>query len=98
MKLGRWIVVSGLRIYKCVVSPVLHSILGPFAGCRFHPTCSAYAREAVQRHGVTRGGWLTVVRLAKCQPWGPCGCDPVPDHFREKPLAKEPEHSLSFRD
>ncbi|MCF6736879.1 membrane protein insertion efficiency factor YidD [Blastococcus sp. KM273129] len=46
--------------------------------CRFHPTCSAYAAEAVARHGAGRGSWLTLVRLAKCAPWHPGGVDPVP--------------------
>jgi len=98
MNVAQWIVTSGLRIYKCVVSPTLHTLLGPFAGCRFHPTCSVYAREAVQRHGVARGGWLAVTRLCKCHPWGPCGCDLVPEVFGDKSLRKGAEHSLSLRD
>jgi putative membrane protein insertion efficiency factor len=47
--------------------------------CRFHPSCSAYAVEALERHGAGRGSWLTVKRLARCQPWGGFGVDPVPD-------------------
>ena len=47
--------------------------------CRFDPTCSGYALEAVQRHGVLRGGWLTVKRIARCHPFGGYGDDPVPD-------------------
>lgn len=88
---AQWIVVGVLRIYKCVVSPVLHVLVGPFGGCRFHPTCSVYAREAIARHGVARGGCLTVKRLCKCQPWGPCGEDPVPE------VCAEREHSVSVR-
>jgi putative membrane protein insertion efficiency factor len=54
--------------------------LSPFFGqhCRFHPTCSNYAVEAVQRFGVLRGGWLTLCRLVRCQPWCEGGIDPVP--------------------
>lgn len=46
--------------------------------CRFHPTCSAYALEALDRHGALQGGWLTVRRLARCQPFHPGGIDHVP--------------------
>jgi putative membrane protein insertion efficiency factor len=53
-----------------------------FAGrpspCRFYPTCSSYAAEAVEVHGTVRGGWLTIRRLVRCRPLGPSGFDPVP--------------------
>ena len=47
--------------------------------CRFDPTCSTYALEALERHGALRGGWLTVRRIGRCHPWGGHGWDPVPD-------------------
>ena len=47
--------------------------------CRFFPTCSEYAHEAIDRHGALRGGWLTLRRLARCRPFGASGYDPVPD-------------------
>lgn len=47
--------------------------------CRFDPSCSTYALEALERHGAARGSWLTVRRLARCHPWGGSGWDPVPD-------------------
>jgi putative membrane protein insertion efficiency factor len=66
--------------YRHVISPWL----GP--NCRFQPTCSAYALEAIEKHGALRGGWLTIRRLSKCHPitWlgGSYGYDPVPDACR----------------
>jgi uncharacterized protein len=61
-----------IRLYQWTVSP----LLGP--RCRFHPSCSHYAREALLRFGVLEGGWLTIKRLARCHPWHPGGFDPVP--------------------
>ena len=58
-------------------SPRGKPILGP--RCRFIPSCSEYAIEAISRHGPWRGGWLTLKRLFRCHPFTPCGCDPVPD-------------------
>jgi putative membrane protein insertion efficiency factor len=74
--------VGGLWIYKRAVSPVLHTLAGPFAGCRFHPTCSVYAAEAVRRHGVGKGAVLAFKRICRCHPWSECGDDPVPENFR----------------
>lgn len=63
---------SLIRFYQYVISP----IIGP--SCRFHPTCSAYAKQAYQRHGIFKGSWLTLRRLLRCHPWGGCGVDEVP--------------------
>lgn len=58
--------------------------LGPWLGhsCRFQPTCSAYALEALERHGALRGGWMTARRLLRCRPGGGHGYDPVPEASR----------------
>ena len=69
---GRAVVTGVLRLYRLVVSPWL----GP--ACRFEPTCSCYAEAAVQRHGVVRGLGLAAHRLARCNPLGGSGYDPVP--------------------
>ena len=55
-------------------------LLSPWVGhgCRFQPTCSAYALEALETHGALRGGWLTLRRIARCHPWGGSGIDNVP--------------------
>lgn len=61
-----------LRVYRYAISPMLGR------NCRFHPSCSAYAIEAVERHGAIRGGWLALKRVGRCHPFHPGGYDPVP--------------------
>ncbi len=66
------LLIALLRFYRYAISPMLGR------NCRFHPTCSAYAIEAVQRHGALRGGWLAIRRVGRCHPFNPGGYDPVP--------------------
>ena len=61
-----------LRGYKRFISPLLPPM------CRFEPTCSIYSMQAIEKYGLIRGGWMTVKRLARCQPLHPGGWDPVP--------------------
>ena len=68
----------GIRAYQLTVSPSLHALAGPGAGCRFSPTCSHYALEALAAHGALRGGFLATRRVLRCHPWGAHGHDPVP--------------------
>jgi putative membrane protein insertion efficiency factor len=75
-----------LTIYKRFVSPWLGQ------RCRFHPSCSEYARVSVARFGSLRGSWLALNRLLRCQPMCDGGIDPVPDEFRWRPfLRAKPE-------
>jgi hypothetical protein len=61
------------RLYKLTLSPLLGN------SCRFHPTCSDYALESLERHGLVRGGWLSFKRVVKCHPWCDGGFDYVPE-------------------
>ncbi|MCX7827639.1 MAG: membrane protein insertion efficiency factor YidD [Thermanaerothrix sp.] len=61
-----------IRIYQAFISPLLGK------NCRFYPTCSQYAYEALLRFGLMRGMWLAVIRILRCGPWHPGGYDPVP--------------------
>ncbi len=65
-----------IHAYRWLISPWLP------AQCRFRPTCSAFALEAIDTHGVWRGGWLAAKRLARCHPWGGSGYDPVPPEHK----------------
>lgn len=66
------VLVRPLRWYQRFISPLLPP------SCRFYPSCSEYAVQALRTHGVLRGSWLTVRRLLRCAPWHPGGLDPVP--------------------
>ncbi len=68
----RPVLIALIRVYQWVISP----LLGP--RCRYYPSCSQYAIEALQLHGVLRGSWLALKRLLRCHPWHPGGFDPVP--------------------
>ncbi|WP_245392682.1 membrane protein insertion efficiency factor YidD [Salinicola halimionae] len=72
-KLATWLLTVLIQIYRYAISP----LLGP--RCRFWPTCSSYALEAIRLHGPWRGGWLTIRRLSKCHPFHVGGVDPVPE-------------------
>ena len=67
-----------IRVYQLTISPAQVFLFGPTGGCRFTPTCSQYAMDAIREHGVLAGGWLAVKRICRCHPWGGCGHDPAP--------------------
>ena len=78
-----------IRFYQAAISPIIHWIGGPGAGCRYTPTCSEYFLEAVEKHGVVKGSLLGIYRIARCAPWGGHGHDPVPPTKRELAEAAE---------
>lgn len=90
----RGLMIGLLIVYRYTLSPILH-MLAPGSGCRFEPSCSAYALEAVRRHGPFGGAWLALKRLARCHPWGDSGYDPVP-HSCSCTYEKDHQHPSSF--
>lgn len=82
-----WVLLLPIRLYRTVLSPLLPP------RCRFYPSCSAYAVDALTRHGAIRGLLLAVVRLLKCAPWHPGGIDPVPDWFTWRAVFR-PDRSI----
>ena len=72
-----WPLIQIVRLYRLAISPWLG------ANCRFDPTCSSYAIEALQTHGLFKGAWLAAKRIGRCHPWGGSGFDPVPKNSRD---------------
>lgn len=65
--------------WRFVLAPVAQALIAAPSACRFEPSCSAYAEEAIHRHGALKGAVLAAKRIARCHPWGGAGHDPVPD-------------------
>lgn len=63
--------IAGIRFYQLFISPLFP------ATCRFYPTCSTYAIEAIRKKGIMKGSWMAVKRICRCHPWNPGGYDPV---------------------
>lgn len=76
---AKWLVSNGLvNLYRKFLSPILHAVSGPGYGCRFVPSCSEYFGDAVETHGLVKGGGLGLRRICRCHPWSEAGYDPVP--------------------
>jgi hypothetical protein len=72
------ILIFAVRVYRLTISPAQVFLFGAGAGCRFTPTCSVYALDAVREHGAVKGTFLATKRICRCHPWAECGHDPVP--------------------
>ena len=83
----KYVIIGLLKAYRFAISPLYGQV------CRYHPTCSAYALEAVQTHGAVRGTWLAMRRVARCHPWAAGGLDPVPSHKNR--MSSTPPSSLA---
>ncbi len=73
MSFGAFLISLPLRFYRLVISPLIGT------NCRYTPTCSSYAMEALRKHGAIKGTWLAARRVGRCHPWGGSGIDNVPD-------------------
>ena len=67
-----WLLLALIAFYRACISPLLPP------ACRYTPTCSQYAQEAIKKYGPFKGGWLALKRILRCNPWGGSGYDPVP--------------------
>jgi putative membrane protein insertion efficiency factor len=74
------ILILAILAYRWTISPAQFFLFGPTGGCRFTPTCSQYAMDAIRARGALAGGWLAVKRICRCHPWGDCGHDPAPQN------------------
>jgi putative membrane protein insertion efficiency factor len=90
LKIIQFILIAAVRAYRWLLSPAKSFVLGPMARCRFEPSCSRYALEALQIHGACKGSVLAVKRLCRCHPWGDFGPDPVPTNH---PLSNQSQRA-----
>jgi putative membrane protein insertion efficiency factor len=80
----RTLLIALVQLYRWFLSPLLGQ------NCRFYPSCSCYAQQALERHGALQGSWLAARRICRCHPWNPGGFDPVPEPTSDN--FKRPSH------
>jgi putative membrane protein insertion efficiency factor len=78
------LLIFGIRVYQLTISPAQVFLFGPTGGCRFTPSCSQYAMDAVHAHGALAGSALAAKRICRCHPWSDGGHDPVPENGKRK--------------
>ena len=81
----KYLLIGFLRLYRLLISPLYGQV------CRYHPSCSAYALEAVTLHGTLRGSWYAARRVASCHPWADGGYDPVPGSDAHRAMLADQE-------
>jgi hypothetical protein len=97
MNLFQHILIAAIHVYRWTISPAQIFLFGANAGCRFTPTCSQYAVDAVHSRGAILGSWLAAKRICRCHPWGGCGHDPVAKAEignRKSEIGITPKHSF----
>jgi hypothetical protein len=93
------ILIFAIRVYRWTISPLQTFLFGPTGGCRFTPTCSAYAMDAIRTRGALAGGWLAAKRICRCHPWGEGKQDLVPKkefRIRNSPVSAGLQRGKEF--
>jgi len=88
--------IFAVRAYRLTISPAQTFLFGGGTGCRFTPTCSVYALDAICKHGAVGGTMLATKRICRCHPWGGCGHDPVPERGRRPMIGGKAESGNIF--
>jgi uncharacterized protein len=94
VNLAQHILIFGVRVYRWVFSPAKIFVFGPGSACRFSPSCSQYALDAVASRGAMAGALLGIKRVCRCHPWGGCGYDPIP---KGKSEARNPKSETNSK-
>jgi putative membrane protein insertion efficiency factor len=91
LNVPRFVLISAIHVYRLIVSPAQIFLFGPAGGCRFTPTCSAYAMDALREHGAIKGTAFAAGRICRCHPWGGGGHDPIPKSGKRPMIGSQAE-------